>query len=117
MLVNDFDYDLPNELIAQYPRDKREDSRLMVIDRKTDTISHRYFYEILDFVNPCDCLVLNNSKVLPARLFGIKEKTGQVNRAVWFPGYLTDIQFLIQWTKYSYLSFYLFEQVIGLPFT
>jgi S-adenosylmethionine:tRNA ribosyltransferase-isomerase len=76
MLVNDFDYDLPNELIAQYPRDKREDSRLMVIDRKTDTISHRYFYEILDFVNPGDCLVLNNSKVLPARLFGIKEKTG-----------------------------------------
>jgi len=76
MLVNDFDYDLPNELIAQYPRDKREDSRLMVIDRKTDTISHRYFYEILDFLNPGDCLVLNNSKVLPARLFGIKEKTG-----------------------------------------
>ena len=76
MRVNDFDYHLPEELIAQYPADKRDESRLMVIDRKTGRLEHRLFYNILDYLNPGDCLVMNNSKVIPARLFGVKEMTG-----------------------------------------
>jgi len=76
MRVNDFDYHLPEELIAQYPADKRDESRLMVIDRKTGRLEHRLFYNLLDYLNPDDCLVMNNSKVIPARLFGVKEMTG-----------------------------------------
>jgi S-adenosylmethionine:tRNA ribosyltransferase-isomerase len=76
MHVNDFDYDLPEDLIAQYPADKRDESRLLVVDRKTGRLEHRLFYNILDYLNPGDCLVMNNSKVIPARLFGVKEMTG-----------------------------------------
>jgi len=76
MHVNDFDYVLPEDLIAQYPADKRDESRLLVIDRKTGRLEHRLFFNILDYLNPGDCLVMNNSKVIPARLFGIKEMTG-----------------------------------------
>lgn len=76
MHINDFDYILPEELIAQHPTDKRDESRLMVIDRSTGELSHKHFYDILDYLNPGDCLVMNNSKVLPARLFGVKEHTG-----------------------------------------
>ncbi|MDF3003225.1 MAG: queA [Bacillota bacterium] len=76
MHINDFDYNLPEELIAQHPADKRDESRLMVIDRSTGELSHKHFYDILDYLNPGDCLVMNNSKVLPARLFGVKEHTG-----------------------------------------
>lgn len=76
MHINDFDYHLPEELIAQHPADKRGNSRLMVIDRKTGNIVHKHFYNILEYLNPGDCLVMNNSKVIPARLFGIKEGTG-----------------------------------------
>lgn len=76
MHINDFDYHLPEELIAQHPADKRDQSRLMVIDRSTGELSHKHFYDILDYLNPGDCLVMNNSKVLPARLFGVKEGTG-----------------------------------------
>lgn len=76
MHINDFDYYLPEELIAQHPADKRDESRLLVIDRKTGQLQHKHFYDILDYLNPGDCLVMNNSKVIPARLFGLKENTG-----------------------------------------
>ena len=76
MNVSDFDYDLPEELIAQDPLEKRSDSRLMVLDKNTGAIEHRHFFEIGSFLNPGDCLVLNNTKVIPARLIGEREGTG-----------------------------------------
>ena len=76
MNVSDFDYHLPEELIAQKPADRRDESRLLVVDRGTDSVRHRHFYEIKDYLKPGDCLVINDSKVLPARLFGEKEETG-----------------------------------------
>ena len=76
MKITDFDYDLPEELIAQKPADKRDASRLLVVHRADDTIEHKHFYDILEYLRPGDTLVLNNSKVLPARLFGVKVATG-----------------------------------------
>ncbi len=76
MHINDFDYDLPKELIAQTPAEKRDCSRLMIVNRNNGTVEHKHFYDIIDNLKPSDCLVLNNSKVLPARLFGIKLGTG-----------------------------------------
>ena len=76
MRIEDFDYKLPEELIAQTPLDQRDSCRLMVLDRKSNTIEHRHFYDILDYVNSGDCLVLNDSRVIPARMYGVKEGTG-----------------------------------------
>ena len=76
MKISEFDYYLPEELIAQKPADRRECSRLLVVHRDTGKIEHRHFYDIIDYLKAGDCLVLNNSKVLPARLYGVKEKTG-----------------------------------------
>lgn len=76
MKIDEFDYELPKELIAQQPSEKRDICRLMVLDRSQGTVDHKHFYDILDHLHPGDCLVLNNSKVLPARLFGVKETTG-----------------------------------------
>ena len=76
MKVSDFNYDLPEELIAQTPIQKRDESRLMVLDKTNKTIEHRVFKDILDYLKPGDCLVRNNTKVIPARLYGIKEDTG-----------------------------------------
>jgi len=76
MKISDFDYELPEELIAQRPADKRDCSRLLVVDRKTGSIEHKHFYDIIDYLEAGDCLVLNNSKVIPARLYGIKAGTG-----------------------------------------
>jgi len=76
MNINDFDYHLPEELIAQQPADKRDNSRLLVVHRDTGKVEHKHFYDILDYLNEGDCLVMNNSKVLPARLFGTKAETG-----------------------------------------
>lgn len=76
MKLSDFYYDLPQELIAQDPLLKRSDSRLMVLNRGDDSIEHRHFSDILDYLNPGDCLVINDTKVLPARLIGVKEDTG-----------------------------------------
>lgn len=76
MKTKDFFYDLPNELIAQDPLEKRDHSKLMMLNRKTGEINHSKFYDIVDKLMPEDCLILNNSKVLPARIFGIKEGTG-----------------------------------------
>ncbi len=66
----DFFYDLPEELIAQHPAEQRDHSRLLVLDRKTGSLSHRHFYDVLDYLNPNDVLVINDSKVIPARLYG-----------------------------------------------
>ncbi|MBE6823342.1 MAG: tRNA preQ1(34) S-adenosylmethionine ribosyltransferase-isomerase QueA [Ruminococcaceae bacterium] len=74
--TKDFYYDLPQELIAQTPAEPRDHSRLMTLNKKTGELSHKHFYDILDYLNPGDCLVLNDSRVLPARLYGIKEGTG-----------------------------------------
>lgn len=76
MKVADFNYDLPEELIAQVPIKDRDQSRLMVLDRKTKTIEDKIFKDILEYLKPGDCLVRNNTKVIPARLYGIKEETG-----------------------------------------
>jgi S-adenosylmethionine:tRNA ribosyltransferase-isomerase len=75
MNVKDFDYALPEELIAQDPLEDRSSSRLMVLDRLTGEVEHKHFTDILEYLNPGDCLVLNNTKVIPARLFGVKEDT------------------------------------------
>ena len=76
MRIEDFDYELPEELIAQTPLQQRDNCRLMVLDREQKTVEHRHFYDILNYVNSGDCLVLNDSRVIPARLYGIKEGTG-----------------------------------------
>ena len=76
MDIKDFYYDLPQELIAQTPLKDRTASRLMVLDRKSGTIDHKHFYDITDYLNPGDCLVMNNTRVIPARLYGVKEGSG-----------------------------------------
>lgn len=76
MKVSDFYFELPEELIAQYPLEKRDSSRLMVLDKKAGEIEHRKFHDILEYLNEGDTLVLNNTRVLPARLIGEKEETG-----------------------------------------
>ncbi len=78
MKVSDFDYYLPEELIAQTPLEKRDESRLLVLDKKTGEIEHKHFYDIIDYLNKGDTLVLNDTKVLPARLIGVKEETNAV---------------------------------------
>ncbi len=75
MKTEDFDYNLPEELIAQTPLEKRDHSRLLVLDRKTGEMEHKHFEEITDYLGKGDVLVINNTKVLPARLFGVKEDT------------------------------------------
>ena len=76
MKVSDFNYNLPQELIAQVPIKNRDESRLMVLDKKNKTIEHKIFKDIINYLKPGDCLVRNNTKVIPARLYGIKEETG-----------------------------------------
>ena len=76
MKTSDFYYELPKELIAQTPVEPRDASRLLVLDKSTGEITHKHFYDITEFLNPGDCLILNDSRVLPARLYGIKEQTG-----------------------------------------
>ena len=76
LVTHDFYYDLPEELIAQYPSAERDGCRLMVLDRQTGEVSHRIFRDIIDYLDPRDMLVVNSSKVIPARLLGVTEKTG-----------------------------------------
>ena len=76
MKLSDFNYNLPEELIAQDPLEKRDNSRLMVLHRETGELEHKHFYDVIDYLNPGDCLVVNNTKVIPARLMGVKEETG-----------------------------------------
>lgn len=76
MKTSDFYYDLPEELIAQEPLKKRDESRLMVLDKNNGEIKHKHFYDIVDMIKPGDALILNDTRVLPARLYGVKEGTG-----------------------------------------
>ena len=76
MDVKDFYYDLPEELIAQDPLEKRDSSRMLVLHRDTGEIEHREFHDVLEYLNPGDCLVINDTRVIPARLYGEKEDTG-----------------------------------------
>ena len=78
MQVSEFNYDLPEELIAQVPIKQRDESRLMVLDRENQTIEHKIFKDIIDYLNPGDCLVRNNTKVIPARIYGKKETGANV---------------------------------------
>ena len=78
MKTHDFYYDLPEELIAQTPLEKRDTSRLMVLDRNTGAVTHKHFFDILDYLKPGDCLVMNDSRVLPARLLGHRPTGGAV---------------------------------------
>ena len=78
MKVEDFNYNLPEELIAQTPLEKRDSSRLLVLDKKTGEMEHKHFTDIINYLNEGDTLVLNDTKVLPARLIGVKEETNAV---------------------------------------
>lgn len=76
MKVSDFDFYLPEELIAQHPLERRDSSRLMVLDRNTGDVEHKHFHDIIEYLNEGDTIVLNNTRVMPARLIGEKEGTG-----------------------------------------
>ncbi len=76
MKTSDFYYDLPKELIAQTPVEPRDSSRLLVLDRNTGKVTHKHFYDIIDFLNKGDLIVANDSRVLPARIYGVKDETG-----------------------------------------
>lgn len=78
MKTSDFYYDLPEELIAQHPTQERDKARLLCLDKNTGTISHKKFYDIIDFLNPGDCLVMNDTRVLPARIYGQKDTGARV---------------------------------------
>jgi S-adenosylmethionine:tRNA ribosyltransferase-isomerase len=78
MNINEFDYDLPQELIAQTPLEKRDSSRLLIMDKNSGELVHEHFNNIIDYLVPGDVLVLNDTKVIPARLIGVKEETGAV---------------------------------------
>ena len=78
MKVSDFNYELPEKLIAQHPYDKRDEARLMVLDKTNKKIEHKVFKDIIDFLEPGDCLVINNTKVIPARLYGKKDTGANV---------------------------------------
>ena len=78
MKVSDFNYDLPEALIAQHPYDKRDEARLMVIDKKTQIIEHKVFKNVIEYLESGDCLVINNTKVLPARLYGKKDTGAKI---------------------------------------
>ncbi len=78
MKTEEFDYYLPKELIAQTPLEKRDESRLLVMDRVTGDLTHKHFYDVIDYLNKGDALVINDTKVIPARIIGIKEETGAV---------------------------------------
>ncbi len=78
MKTKDFWYDLPEELIAQTPLERRDASRLMVMDRRTGVVTHRHFYDLIDYLKPGDCLVMNDSRVLPARFLGHRPTGGAV---------------------------------------
>lgn len=78
MKTSDFYYDLPQELIAQTPIEPRDQSRLMVVDKNTGEVTHKIFKDLIDYLNPNDCLILNDTRVIPARIYGVKKQTGAV---------------------------------------
>lgn len=78
MNISEFDYELPEELIAQMPADKRENSKMLVLDKEKQTIEHKHFFDITDYLDENCLLVLNNTKVLPARLYGTKDTGAKI---------------------------------------
>lgn len=78
MKTDDFDYELPKELIAQTPLKNRSESKLLVMDRVTGALEHKHFYDIIDYLNKGDAIVINDTKVIPARIIGVKEETGAI---------------------------------------
>lgn len=78
MKLEEFNYELPKELIAQHPIEKRDESRLMILDKNTQSIEHKTFKDIIEYLNPGDCLVINDTKVIPARIYGVK-KYNEIN--------------------------------------
>ena len=78
MNISEFDYELPEKLIAQMPADKRQNSKMLVLDKKNKTIEHKHFFDIVDYIEPNSILVLNNTKVLPARLYGTKDTGAKI---------------------------------------
>ena len=76
MKLSHFNFNLPQELLAEFPAENRDESRLMVVNRKTKTIEHKLFKDIIDYFDDGDVMILNNTKVFPARMYGNKEKTG-----------------------------------------
>ena len=76
MKLSDFSFDLPDELVAEYPSDNRDEAKLMVINRKEGTIEHHLFKDIINYFNDGDVMITNNTRVFPARMYGNKEKTG-----------------------------------------
>ena len=76
MKTSDFNFHLPEHLLAEHPSEHRDEVRLMVLDRKTQTIEHKLFKDVIDYFNEDDLFIFNNTKVFPARLYGNKEKTG-----------------------------------------
>lgn len=79
MELSEFNYELPEELIAQTPIEKRDESRLMILDKNTGKIEHKIFKDIIDYLEPGDCLVRNNTRVIPARLYGKKKLVQMLN--------------------------------------
>ena len=78
MLVTDFDYELPKELIAQHPMEPRDHSRLLVVNKDDGTIEHKHFYDLIEYLHPGDVLVFNDTRVIPARLHGFKDTGAHV---------------------------------------
>ena len=76
MKLSDFSFDLPEELIAEYPSDNRDEAKLMVIHRETGKIEHKLFKDIINYFSEGDVMIMNNTRVFPARMYGNKEKTG-----------------------------------------
>ncbi len=76
MKLSEFMFDLPDELIAEYPSENRDEAKLMVLHRKTGQIEHRLFKDIMDYFDEGDVMIMNNTRVFPARMYGNKEKTG-----------------------------------------
>lgn len=77
LTLDDFNYNLPEELIAKYPTKKRDEAKMLVVDKITGDMVHKHFYDFIDYLNPDDVLILNNTKVIPARLLG-KKKQAQI---------------------------------------
>jgi len=96
MRLSDFDYSLPKELIAQYPSEKRDESRLLVLHKDTGKAEHRIFRDILEYIKPGDLLVLNDTKVLPARLIGRKETGGKIEALVLSTGQREEYEALLK---------------------
>ena len=116
MKTSDFYYDLPKELIAQTPLEPRDSSRLLVLDREKQTLEHKHFYDIIDYLNEGDLLVANDSRVLPARIYGIKDETGakveflllkQVANNRWE----TVVSYLLQKQKFNFCPCFVFDTV------